>query len=275
MLGRIAKGTRTALVTGGGSGIGKELARQLARRGYNLLLVSRNEERLRAAAEELTQQYGVQTSYYSIDLAVQDSAYKLYDYCKEQGYVIDLLVNDAGMFIYNDVLKCETRRIEDILNLHVVTLTLMCRLFGEDMAKRGCGWILNLASYSKWMCWPGLSVYSASKNYVESFSKAFAAEMRESGVKVMAVSPAGVTTDLYGLPKKLQKVGLYCGILWTPSLIAKVTLNALFFGSRKSLIMSIRSYVPGILNVVVIPILAVLPRSVVWLARKMTKTLQR
>ncbi|MBR2451769.1 MAG: SDR family NAD(P)-dependent oxidoreductase [Rikenellaceae bacterium] len=275
MLGRIAKGTRTALVTGGGSGIGKELARQLAHRGYNLLLVSRNEERLRAAAEELAEQYGVQTSYYSIDLAVQDSAYKLYDYCKEQGYVIDLLVNDAGMFIYNDVLKCETRRIEDILNLHVVTLTLMCRLFGKDMAERGCGWILNLASYSKWMCWPGLSVYSASKNYVESFSKAFAAEMRESGVKVMAVSPAGVTTDLYGLPKKLQKVGLYCGILWTPSLIAKVTLNALFFGSRKNLILSIRSYVPGILNVVAIPILVILPRSVVWLARKMTKTLQR
>lgn len=275
MLGCIEKGSRTALVTGGGSGIGKELARQLARRGFNLLLVSRNAERLSAAADEIKAQYGVEVNYYSIDLAVQDSAYRLHDYCREQGYVIDLLVNDAGMFIYNDVLKCDTRRIEDILNLHVVTLTLMCRLFGEDMAARGCGWILNLASYSKWMCWPGLSVYSASKNYVESFSKAFAAEMRERGVKVMAVSPAGVTTDLYGLPKKLQKVGLYCGILWTPSLIAKVTLNALFFGCRKSLILSIRSYVPGILNVVAIPILAILPRSIVLLARKCTKSLQR
>lgn len=275
MWGRIEKGSRTALVTGGGSGIGKELARQLARRGFNLLLVSRNAERLKAAADEIKAQYGVETSYYSIDLAVQDSAYQLYDYCREQGYTIDMLVNDAGMFIYNDVLKCDTRRIEDILNLHVVTLTLMCRLFGEDMAQRGCGWILNLASYSKWMCWPGLSVYSASKNYVESFSKGFAAEMRESGVKVMAVSPAGVTTDLYGLPKKLQKVGLYCGILWTPSLTAKVTLNALFFGRRRNLILSIRSYVPGLLNVVAIPILTILPRSVVWLARQCTKMLQR
>ena len=275
MLGRIEKGSRTALVTGGGSGIGKQLARQLARRGFNLLLVSRNTERLKAAADEIKAEFGVETAYYSLDLAVQDSAYRLYDYCKEQGLTIDLLINDAGMFIYNDVLKCDTKRIEDILNLHVVTLTLMCRLFGKDMADRGCGWILNLASYSKWMCWPGLSVYSASKNYVESFSKAFAAEMCESGVKVMAVSPAGVTTDLYGLPENLQKVGLYCGILWTPSLIAKVTLNALFFGCRKGLIMSIRSYVPGLLNLVAIPLLTIIPRSVVWVMRKCTKCLQR
>ena len=94
-------------------------------------------------------------------------------------------------------------------------------------------------------------------------------------MKVMAVSPAGVTTDLYGLPENLQKVGLYCGVLWTPSLIAKVTLNALFFGRRKGLVMAIRSYVPGLLNVVAIPLLTILPRSFVWVMRQCTKSLQR
>lgn len=275
MLGRIDKGSRTALVTGGSSGIGKELARGLARRGFNLLLVSREVKRLKAAAEELAAEYGIKVDYYNCDLGYHDSAYRLYNYCKEAGYTIDMLVNDAGTFIYNDTLKCDTRRIEEILNLHVVTLTLLCRLFGKDMAERGCGWILNLASFSKWMCWPGLGIYSASKNYVESFSKAFAAEMRECGVKVMAVSPAGVTTDLYGLPPKLQKVGLYCGVLWTPSLISRVTLNALFFGRRKGLIISIRSYVPGLLNVVAIPIITILPRTVIWVMRQCTKCLQR
>lgn len=275
MLGRIPKGSKTALVTGGSRGIGKALAWQLARRGYNLLLVSRDAKELVAACADIGNRFDVKTSYYELDLATPHSAHTLHDYCIDNGIQIDLLVNDAGMFIYNDVLDCTDARIEQILYLHVMTVTMLCKLFGADMARRQDGYILNLASYSKWMCYPGLSVYSASKNYVESFSRAFAMEMRESKVKVMAVSPAGVTTDLYGLPDNLKKLGRNVGILWTPNLIARTTLNALFLGRRNALVFGLTSYVPGLLNVVFLPILALLPRTICWVARKATKCLQK
>lgn len=274
MLGRIAKGSRTALVTGGSRGIGKAIAANLAKRGYNLLLISDAQQELADTALEISQKYNVKTDYLYKDLATPHAAYEVHDYCLQNGFTIELLVNDAGTFIFNDVQKCSTERIENIITLHVTTVTLMCRLFGEDMAARKFGYILNVASYSKWMCYPGLSIYSASKNYIESFSKAYALEIRESGVKVMAVSPAGVTTNLYGLPDNLKKVGLYVGILWTPNLTARCSLNALFFGRRTSLF-GIRSYVPGILNLIFLPLLALLPRGLTWIARQCTKSLQK
>ena len=117
------------------------------------------------------------------------------------------------------------------------------------------------------MNYPGLSLYSASKNYLKSFSKPFAEEMRSFGVKVTAVSPAGVTTDLYGLPDKYKKLGHDIGVLASPEKIARVSVRAMFRG-RKHI-------VPGILNRVGIPILAILPDCVVRLARKLTMCLQK
>lgn len=265
--GEIVRGSRTALVTGASSGIGKAIAERLADYGYNLVIVSRDEDQLRSVAEQISARYSVKADCKSMDLGTQHAAYDLYGWCKEKGLEIDVLVNDAGMFIYNDTLKCELPRIELIMNLHMVTPTLLCRLFGKDMAARGHGNILNITSYSIWMNYPGLSLYSASKNYLKSFSKPFAEEMRSFGVKVTAVSPAGVTTDLYGLPDKYKKLGHDIGVLASPEKIARVSVRAMFRG-RKHI-------VPGILNRVGIPILAILPDCVVRLARKLTMCLQK
>ncbi len=265
--GEIVRGSRTALVTGASSGIGKAIAEQLAQYGYNLVIVSRDEELLESTAIELGGKYSVSVLHRSMDLATQQAAYNLYDWCTGAGIEIDVLVNDAGMFIYNDTLKCELCRIEDIMNLHMVTPTLLCRLFGNDMAKRHHGHILNIASYSIWMNYPGLSLYSATKNYLRSFSKPFAGEMRDKGVTVTAVSPAGVTTDLYGLPDRYKKLGNRIGVLDTPEKIARVSVRAMFRGRRH--------VVPGIMNRIAIPILRLLPGCVIRLARRLTMCLQK
>ncbi|MBR2628137.1 MAG: SDR family NAD(P)-dependent oxidoreductase, partial [Alistipes sp.] len=116
--------------------------------------------------------------------------------------------------------------------LHNATVTKMCRLYAQDMAARGGGYILNMSSYSIWMPYPGLSLYSASKAYIKSFSVAFSKEVRDKKVYVTAICPAGIATDLYGLSPRLQRFGLKLGALMSPDSCARRSLNGLFRKQR-------------------------------------------
>ena len=136
------------------------------------------------------------------------------------------------MFSFCDILSTPVERIQRMIYLHDITATKMCRLFAADMAERGGGRILNMSSYSIWMPYPGLSLYSASKAYLKSFSIAFSKEVREKGVYVTAICPAGIATDLYGLSPKLQRLGVKIGGLMTPESCARRSLNALWRGRR-------------------------------------------
>lgn len=161
--GTIEKGSRTALVTGAGSGIGRCMARRLAELGYRLILAGLDPAKLEAAAEELHEQYGLAVEVIPIDLARPEAAHELFERVQALGREVDVLVNNAGAFSFRDILQTPVERIERILCLHALTTTLTCRLFGTEMARRGCGGhILNMASYSLWMPWPGLALYSAS-----------------------------------------------------------------------------------------------------------------
>ena len=226
--GYIAKGTKTALVTGASSGIGRCYAEQLASRGYNLVIVSRNEELLSEVAESIKATSGVEVRVLAKNLATTTAAQELFDWTKQEGYTIDVLINNAGAFSFCDIVNTPSERIVDIITLHDITNTILCKVFAADMASRGEGYILNMSSYSIWMPWPGLSLYSASKAYLKSFSVSFAKEVRDKGVYVTAVCPAGIATDLYGLSKKWQKIGLNIHALSTPKFCARRGLNSLF-----------------------------------------------
>lgn len=191
-----------------------------------------------------------------------DAAECLFAACQEAGTGPNVLVNDAGVFIYNDIIETDQKRIDGIICLHIRTVTALCRLFAEEMAAAGGGYILNMASYSMWMPLPGIALYSATKAYVKTFSVAFAKEARERNVWVTAVSPAGVATDFYGLSHRLQKVGLAIGVLMTPDKVARKALRALF-RHRKHLI-------PGWYNRLFIPMFKCMPAPCVRLVRNKT-----
>lgn len=265
--GEVLKGSATALVTGGNSGIGRCYACRLAALGYNLILVGQSEERNEETAKEIRQTYGVKVKNFVQDLATPTAGRELYERIKEAGVEIRVLINNAGTFCYNDVLKCDLERLERILYLHAMTTMTLCRLFGEEMAARGEGYILNMASYSLWMPWPGLSTYSASKNFVRAFSMGFAKEVRERGVKVTAISPAGVATDLYGLPHDWQRFGMRIGVLLSADSCARRALKALWRGRRSS--------VPGWWNRLGIPFCLYMPMWVLKIARKYTLQFQK
>jgi len=171
--GQVEKGSAWALVTGAGSGIGRCYAQRLATLGYNLIIVGNQELPLRTAAEEIARQAGVLVHPLALDLARIDAAEELYEAVAAAGIEIDVLINNAGIFSFCDVLSTDEERIERILLLHDMTATKLCRRYAARMMERGIrGYILNMSSYSLWMPFPGLAVYSASKAYLKAFSVA-------------------------------------------------------------------------------------------------------
>ncbi len=255
-----------ALVTGAGSGIGRCIARRLAlEMHYDLILVGNHAEPLAETAAAIVgeshtagQQRRAETLV--MDLARTDAAEELYAAVQARGVRIDILVNNAGIFSFRDLLQTPAERIERMILLHDMTLSKNCRLFGGEMAARGCGWILNLSSFSIWMPFPGMSIYTATKAYVRQFSVCIAKELREQGVRVTAVCPAGVATDLYGLPANLQRLGRRLGALITPDSCARRSLRTLARGRR--------TVVPDWWNRLFIPLCKLLP---MWLMRPLRR----
>lgn len=231
--GEVEAGSKTALVTGASKGIGRSFALRLADMGYNLLLVSLTASDLERTANEVAAKNDkIWVRHLPKDMATMNSAEELFAWTEQQGIKVDVLINNAGMFSFCDILSTPVERVERTILLHDMTATKMCRLYAQDMADRGGGYILNMSSYSIWMPYPGLSLYSASKAYLKSFSVAFSKEVRDKKVYVTAICPAGIATDLYGLSPRLQRFGLKTGILMSPDSCARRSLNGLFRRQR-------------------------------------------
>lgn len=204
----------------------------------------------------------------TIDLARTEAAAELFAYTQAEGLGIDILINNAGIFSFCDMLTTPVERIERIILLHDLTLTTLCRLYAGEMVRRGVsGHILNMSSYSLWMPFPGLSLYSASKAYVRAFSVSFAKEVREHGIRVTAVCPAGVATDLYGLTPYWQRIGVRLRVLITADSCARRGLRALWRGRR--------CIVPDWWNRLWIPLCKTLPMCVLRPIRRFTMKFQQ
>ena len=242
-----------ALITGGSSGMGLEFARQLSARGYDLMLVSNQEQALADAARELGGSVQVRTRCQ--DLARTDSADELYAWCREEGFLPDVLVNDAGMFFFKELQPEDLGRVQAMVNLHVVTVTRLCLLFGLDMKARGSGYILNVSSMAARIPAPGITVYSATKAYLRSFGRSLSFELKPYGVGVTTVCPAAIATPLYRLSPKWMKFGVRIGLIRTPQWLVRRALRAMF---RRRRVIS-----PAFMNVWLPALVAALPGPVV------------
>lgn len=207
-----------ALVTGASSGIGLQYSRELASRGYDVVMVSNQEVEIKQCAEDIAKEFGVKTYPIFKDLTDIEAPYQLLDYCKENNLDIEVLVNNAGVFFFNPLIKTAEQRINLMLELHVVAVTNMCRVFGEYMAERGKGYILNMSSLSAWMTMPGISIYNATKSYILNMSRSLWYEMKDYGVSVTAICPGAVDTTLYGLSNYWRRVAVGIGVSMRPEI---------------------------------------------------------
>lgn len=254
-----------SLVTGASRGIGIEYARTLARDyGSDLLIISSKEEDIQAVAADIAGDYGVNVIPLAMDLAVPDAAERLFAFTEEQGLEVDVLINNAGMFFFNPLIETDMRRIERMLTLHILTVTKLCRLFGEKMCRRGSGFILNMSSLSTWMMCPGIQTYNASKSYLYNFTRSLWYEFKPKGVHVMVVTPGMVDTTLYGLKPELRALAVKICVNTPTPRLAKKALRRLF--RRRKCCM------PGFINHVSKPFLKHLPDWLVfWVMRKIAK----
>jgi short-subunit dehydrogenase len=242
---------RWAVVTGASSGLGADFARELARRGCNTVLVARRKERLEALSDELEREHGVGTRVLATSLADRAAPQRLYDTVRDAGIEADVLVNNAGFGCYGPFLDIPWQREAEMLDVDVVALTHLTKLFAPDMVARGRGWILQMASIGAYQPSPTYATYSAAKAYVLSFGEALAYELRKTGVVVTVVSPGVTRTEF--LEVSGQRPTLYQRMMMMDSpAVARIGIRALLRGRP--------SVVPGLMNAAVAQSLRVMPR---------------
>lgn len=250
-----------ALITGASSGIGFAYAEELASRGYQLVIVSNEEQAIVEKGRQLSDQYRVEILSLYQDLAIPGAAKELHDTCMEKGIPIEILINNAGMFFFNETVEEKPRIIEKMLYLHVTAPTQLCYYFGQDMKKRRHGYILNMSSLSAWLPYPGITLYASTKRYLKSFSRGLRSELYDYGVSVTVLCPGAVSTNLYNLSDTLKALAIRLGIMTRPEKLAKKGINALLH--RRALL------VPGLFNKICTPIVLCLPHGLIrWLMRK-------
>jgi uncharacterized protein len=183
----------TALVTGASSGIGREFARALRRRGMTVVLVARRADRLRKLAQELGGEEA--TVVLPLDLTAPDGVSGLVNEIATRGLRIDLLVNNAGMGHTGRFAEQRREVIHEMLDLNIRALVDLTRAFLPDMLARRQGMIVNVASNAAFQPVPFLTVYAATKAFVLSFTEGLAEEVRGSGVRVQALCPGITATE--------------------------------------------------------------------------------
>lgn len=166
-----------ALITGGSSGIGYELAKLFAADQYNLILVSRDEERLQGLQQELGQQFGVEVQSIAKDLSRKESPMEVYQEVNAKGIEIDVLVNDAGQGVYGQFTETDLDRELDIIQLNIGAYVVLTKCFLKDMVGRGSGKILNVGSIAGELPGPWQSVYHGTKAFVNSWSESIRSEV--------------------------------------------------------------------------------------------------
>lgn len=199
---------KTALITGASSGIGRELANLHASKGGNLVVVSRTESDLIKVKEELENNYNVHVDYIAKDLTKPTSAQEIYDEIKEKGITIDYLMNNAGYGGQGLFYKRSWEKDLGMIQVNVIALTELTRLFLPDFIARKSGKILNTSSTASLLPGPLQAVYFASKAYVTSFSNSIASEIEGTNVTVTALLP-GATSTNFAKTSGMDKTALF------------------------------------------------------------------
>ena len=187
--------SKTALVTGASSGLGVDFATELAGRGADLVLVARREDRLRQLAAGLEEGYGVEVRVIAMDLSVPGAPDELFEQATADGARVDVLVNNAGFGVYGQFLDIPWEREAAMLQLDIVTLVQLTKLFARPMAARGEGAILQVASIGGYQPSPGYATYAAAKAFVLNFGEAINHELKDTGVSCTVVSPGVTATE--------------------------------------------------------------------------------
>jgi uncharacterized protein len=223
------------LITGASSGIGYEMARQLAAQGYDLLLVARRLEKLETLKLELEKSFRITVHVIPKDLSDLQQAYALYEEVKQHGWEVNMLVNNAGRGLYGNFADSDLHTELHLINLNISAVVILTKLFLQDMLVRKEGRIMHVASLLSFLPFPYYSVYSATKSFILAFSETLAAELEGSGVIVTTLCPGPVDTAFNS--EAMWKTNAYqANVPVSPEIVANHGVQLLLHGKGKKIV---------------------------------------
>ena len=222
------------LLTGASSGIGYEMANQLAAKKLNLILVARTESKLQQMQTELTTQYGLVVEYYAADLSDVKAAISLYNAVKQEKFIVTHLVNNAGVGNYGPFTQTPLEQELSMIELNISSLVVLTKLFAQDMVSRKSGRIMNVGSVVSFLPMPYFSVYSATKAFVKAFSETLAAELDGTGVVITSLYPGTVDTGF--TTAEMSSTNLHKTKAMHPKEVAKQGVQHLLAGNGKKVV---------------------------------------
>lgn len=244
-----------ALITGASKGIGKSIAHELAKQGYPLLLVARSDEELKALSDDLQLRYGINAVVLSIDLSINGASLKVIDWIKMNNYRVGFLVNNAGYGMWGDFSKSSLTDQLGMMQLNMNVVVELSHLLVPILSLEKQAHILNISSTAAYQAVPTLAVYSATKAFVLSFTRALRFELAQTSIAVTCFSPGPVATGFASraginpFNKMAEKFNMQ------PDEVAKLAVKAMF--SKKS------EVIPGFTNIISVYANRLLPKAFV------------
>lgn len=218
-----------AVITGASKGIGRAIAFELAHKKYNLVLVARSENLLKEVKKEIQSKNEVAIETLSLDLSTSDAASKLLAFCENKKLNVSVLVNNAGYGLSGKIDKHSVEDNSNMIHLNVLSLTQITQTFLPILEKNKPSYILNVASTASYQAIPGLAIYSATKSFVLSFSRALYHELKSRNIHVTALSPGPTATE-FSDRAQIGEKGLKAAekTNMTAEEVAKIGVDALF-----------------------------------------------
>lgn len=249
-----------ALVTGAASGMGRIYAQRLAAKGYNLVLVDINSERLEETARIVRQETAASGraecgAFRALtvvqDLSVPEAADKVFARTEEEGCNVEVLVNNAGLMYCQGIAETSERMLRTIMMVHMNTPLMLCRKYVPLMKERGCGYVLNISSLAAWMIWPGIGMYGITKRFVRDYSRELRIECQKTGVSVTNAYFGAVDTPLVPLKENLRALARGLTVMIRPEKAVDRALRATFRRRRGTM--------PGLVNKIFWPFVVIMP----------------
>jgi 3-oxoacyl-[acyl-carrier protein] reductase len=218
---------QVAIVTGAGRGIGKAVARSLAAAGASVVLAARSETELRQLQDEI----GERASSVVTDVSVEADVLRLFDHVRQTFGRLDILINNAGIGRFGPIQDFATKDFDDVIGVNLRGTFLCCREAVKLMLPHKSGTIINIASVVGFKGYPQQAAYTASKHGVMGLTKAIAAEVYQHGIRVSAILPGGVDTDMVGHARP----DLDRSVLLTPQDIAQSVMYLLSLSPKAAI----------------------------------------
>lgn len=254
-----------ALITGGSGGIGFYLARELASRKHDIILVARSSEQLSQRCDELSKAFNIRAEFLSLDLSTPDAHLTLKSWLNQNSFSIDILINNAGYGIWNPVEKTKLDELTNMMQLNMNTLVNLCYTLLPDLKTHKKSFILNVASTAAYQAVPTLSTYAATKAFVVLFTRGLRQELMKSSVSVSCLSPGATSTgfiDRAGMASMKERAEKFS---MKPEAVAKIGIAGMLKGKSE--------IVPGFINWISVQLTYLVPKSLTEkIAQELYKT---